>query len=287
MTRERRSGAARGVAAPIIRHRARNARGAAWLGAVFAVGLLCACSRGGDWRTPPPPEDEQAQGQTGYTPPPRVTSAQRLGDGRIELSGLGDPNAPVRLASPDGGAFGALTDGRGLFSLILPSASAVRLFGLSETVAGRPIQGEGYLAVLPAPGRAAMLLRAGAGAHAPGASSNAPEVAAVDFDAGGGAVVSGLAHPGSVLRLTLDGRSGGEARADAQGRFSFALAAMLKPGDHDLTIQSPGGQAEAQFSVSRSGPISGLPFRGQRQAGDWRIDWLTPAGGQQTTLIMD
>ena len=79
----------------------------------------------------------------------------------------------------------------------------------------------------------------------------------------------------------------GEARADAQGRFSFALAAMLKPGDHALVVQSPGGQAGARFSVSRSGPISGLPFRGERQAGDWRIDWLTPAGGAQTTLIMD
>ena len=78
-----------------------------------------------------------------------------------------------------------------------------------------------------------------------------------------------------------------EARADAQGRFSFALAAMLKPGDHALVVQSPGGQAGARFSVSRSGPISGLPFRGERQAGDWRIDWLTPAGGAQTTLIMD
>jgi hypothetical protein len=89
------------------------------------------------------------------------------------------------------------------------------------------------------------------------------------------------------LRLVLDGQPGGEARADAQGRFSFALAAMLKPGDHELTIQSAGGRSDARFSVSPPGPISGLPFRGQRQAGDWRIDWLTPAGGQQTTLIMD
>jgi hypothetical protein len=272
---------------PIIRHRARNARAAVWAGALVAAGLLAACGRGGDWRTPQAPADESAQGQIGYTPPPRFTSVQRLADGQVELNGLADPNVRIRLGSPDGVAFDAVTDGRGLFTLTVPAAAAVRLFGLSEDVAGRVIQGEGYLAVLPAPGRAAALLRAGGGAHAPGASSDAPQVAAVDFDAGGGAVVSGVAHPGSALRLTLDGQPGGDARADAQGRFSFALAAMLKPGDHELTVQSPGGQADAHFSVSRAGPISGLPFRGQRQAGDWRIDWLTPAGGQQTTLIMD
>ena len=254
---------------------------------LVAAALLAACGRSGDWRTPQAPTDEQAQGQVGYTPPPRFTSAQRLDDGEITLGGLADPNVRIRLASPDGAAYGAVTDGRGLFTLTAPAAAAVRLFGLSEDVAGRIIQGEGYLAVLPAPGRVAVLLRGGGGAHAPGASSDAPEVAAVDFDAGGGAVVSGVAHPGSTLRLVLDGRPAGEARADGQGGFSFALAAMLKPGDHELTIQSSGGQADARFSVSRAGPISGLPFRGERQAGDWRIDWLTPAGGQQTTLIMD
>ena len=254
---------------------------------MLLVAALSACSRGGDWRSPPAPADESAQGQVGYTPPPRITSAQRLADGQLALGGLAEPNVRVRLASPDGAAYGAVTDGKGLFKLAVPGAPAVRLFGLSETVAERLIQGEGYLAVLPAPGRAAVLLRAGGGAQAPGARSNGSEIAAVDFDAGGGAVVSGVARPGSALRLVLDGQAGAEARADAQGRFSFALAARLKPGDHALVVQSPGGQASARFSVSRSGPISGLPFRGERQAGDWRVDWLTPAGGAQTTLIMD
>ena len=220
-------------------------------------------------------------------PPPRFTSAQRLGDGQIQLGGRADPNVRVRLGSPDGTAYGAVTDGKGLFSLTVPAAASVRLFGLSENIAGRLVQGEGYLAVLPAPGRAAVLLRAGAGAHLPGANSDAPQVAAVDFDSGGGAVVSGVAHPGLALRLMLDGQPAGEAKADARGRFSFPLAAALNSGDHELTIQSPGGQADARFSVSRAAPISGLPFRGARQAGDWRIDWMTPAGGEQTTLIMD
>jgi hypothetical protein len=275
----------------IIGHSAQKTRGVetarTWLAIVLLVGLGAGCSRGGDWRTPPAPADESAQGQVGYTPPPRFTSAQRLDDGQIQLGGTADPNVRVRLGSPDGTVYDAVTDGQGLFSLTLPVAASVRMFGLSEDIAGRRVQGEGYLVVLPAPGRAAVLLRAGAGAHAPGASSDAPQLAAVDFDAGGGAVVSGVAHQGLVLRLMLDGQSAGEAKTDAQGRFSFPLAAALNSGDHDLAIQSPGGQTDAHFSVSRAAPISGLPFRGQRQAGDWRIDWLTPAGGEQTTLIMD
>jgi hypothetical protein len=132
---------------------------------------VTACGRGGDWRTPPAPADESAQDQAGYTPPPRFTSALRLGDGQIEIGGLADPNAPIRLASPDHTVYAAVADGKGLFSLTLPAATSVRLFGLSETVSGRVLQGEGYLAVLPAPGRAAALLRAGGGAHAPGATS--------------------------------------------------------------------------------------------------------------------
>jgi hypothetical protein len=274
-------------AAPIIRHRGRNASGAAVVGLLAAAGLLAACGRGGDWRSPAPQQDQPAEGQTGYVPPPRFTAVERLADGAVRLSGAADPNVRVRVASPDGVAYFAASDAKGVFSVTAPAAAAVRLFGLSETLANRVIQGEGYLAVLPAPGRPAVLLRAGAGAHAPGASSIAPQVVAVDLDGGGGAVVSGVARPGSALRLTLDGRHDGDARADAKGRFAFALAAVLKPGDHQLSVQSAAGQDDARFSVGQAPPISGLPFRAARQAGDWRVDWLTPAGGEQTTLVMD
>ena len=267
----------------IIRHHARNASLA--LAAALA---LAACSRGGDWRTPRSP-DQGADSQNGYVAPPRFTAAARLSDGETEIVGRADANSHVRLSTPDGATFDAVTDSRGAFSLAVPAAKTVRLFGLSEDKDARRVQGEGYLAVMPSPGRPAVMLRAGVGAQAPGPPPALARITAVDFDAGGTGVASGLARPGTVLKLFLDGaaRADGEVRADGQGRFSFALATALKPGDHDLLIQFSGGEDHVRFNVSPSEPISGLPFRAERQTGDWRIDWLTPGGGEQTTLIMD
>jgi hypothetical protein len=191
------------------------------------------------------------------------------------------------MASPDGTAFTATTDSRGAFSLAVPAPTAVTLFGLSETGAGRPIQGEGYVALLPTPGRPAALLRAGVGAQAAGAGAVGPAVTAIDFDASGDTVVSGFARPGQPIRLAVDGTAGGEVHADAQGRFSFTLAEPLKPGDHAVVVQSQAGQASARFTIGPATPISGLPYSGRRVANGWRVDWLTPSGGEQTTLIMD
>jgi hypothetical protein len=265
----------------IIGHRRRIASG------LLAAGLLASCGRGGDWRTPPAAEQAASSGQAGYVTPPRFTAAARLGDGQIEIVGRADANAEVRLGSPDGTAYEATTDSRGAFSLAMPPATTVRLFGLSEEVRGRRIQGEGDLAVIPAPGRLAALLRAGVGAQTPGKAAASPQITAVDFDAGGGTVASGLARPGAALKLSVDGGAAVEGRADNQGRFSFPLAAALKRGDHQLLVQSASGQAQVHFTLAPAAPIAGLPFRAERQAGDWRIDWLTPGGAAQTTLIMD
>jgi len=273
----------REVARPIIRQRAAIARAAA----LVLIAALAACSRGGDWRSPA--SSQAAASSAAYGAPPRFTAAGRLGDGEIEIVGRATPNAHIRLASPDGAAYAGTTDSRGAFSIALPAASEVRLFGISEATPGRPIQGEGYLAVLPAPGRAAVLLRAGTGAQAGGPLPPKPMIVAVDFDAAGDTVFSGLARPGQPLRLAVDGMASPEVRADAVGRFSVTLDKPLKAGTHSVVVQSQGAPAAppVRFSITAAAPVSGLPFRGQRLAAGWRIDWLTPSGGEQTTLIMD
>ncbi|HLI67526.1 MAG TPA: Ig-like domain-containing protein [Caulobacteraceae bacterium] len=275
-----------GRSAPIIGERRWNASAARWLAIAAAVALASACGRGGDWRTPAG-AGKTADSAAGYVSPPRFTAADRRADGQVEIVGRAQPNAHIQLATPDGTVFAAVTDSRGAFSLAVSAAPAVRLFGLSETEAGRPVRGEGYLAILPTPGRPAAVLRAGAGAQALSPPAGKLALTAVDFDSGGGAVVSGLARPGAPVRLTVDNGAGGETRADADGRFSFTLAAALKPGDHVLVVQSANGRAQARIQVSPGEAISGVPFRGRRQSGGWRIDWLTPAGGEQTTLILD
>jgi hypothetical protein len=277
----------RGLASSIIRARRANARALA--GVLVVAAFAAACGRGGDWRTPAQ-SSQAASSQAGYTPPPLFTAAARLGDGDVEIVGRADKNSHIRLTSPDGASFAAVTDSRGAFSVAVPRPQAVRLFGLAEDVGGRQVRGEGYLAVVPAPGQAGVVLRAGTGAESLGPPSAAARIAAVDFDSGGVAAVSGVARPGSSLKLVVDGGTGVEVRANAQGRYSLTLAAALKPGDHQLTVQSGQTLAQAHFRVSPAEPISptgGLPFRGLRQADAWRIDWLTPAGGEQTTLVID
>jgi hypothetical protein len=256
----------------------------------LALGLglaLAACHRGGaDWReaqsSPTTPEVE-----SDYVRPPQALLATRLPDGGLSLSGRSKPSVRVRLSSPSGPAYGATADENGGWSILVPPSPDVRLFGLSEEINGRLVQGEGYIALLPPPGRTGVLLRAGGGADPLEVASTTPELVAVDFDAGGASVVSGVARQRQPLRLTLDKAQAAESRADAAGRFAIGLAAMLRRGDHTLTIEQGGRQAVARVHVSPPPPISGPPYRGVREAGDWRVDWTTPGGGVQTSLVID
>jgi len=208
-------------------------------------------------------------------------------NGGVALTGRTDPEARVRLLSPDGGAYGVTAGADGVWTLAMPPTQVVRLLGVSEVIGSRAVQSLGYLAVEPAPGQPAILLRAGAGSQALAIATSAPRIAAVDFDGAGGVVISGFGRPGVPVKVQLDGAVAGEARPDSGGRFSVTPSFALKPGLHQAEAQSAVGQDHAAFAVSPAPAISGLPFVGQRQANDWRIDWLTPAGAVQTTLVFD
>ncbi len=254
---------------------------------VAALALLAGCGRSGaDWREGRP-EPQKETLAAGYLRPPQVTGAARAGDDGAVLSGQGEAGVRLRLVSPDGGAYGATDDDGGHWRMTLPASAQVRLFGLSEEISGRVVQSEGYVAVLPPPGRPAVLLRAGGGA-APLFEQHGLEIAAIDFDAAGGAVISGAAKPGAVLRAMIDGASAGETHAGPRGHYAVALTSALKPGAHQLQIQSAGAAVQAAIAVSPPPRSSGdLPYRGERVDGGWRIDWLTPGGGPQTTLVLD
>ena len=218
---------------------------------------------------------------------PRSPGRCARADSGTVLSGQGAADVRLRLASPDGGAYGATADDSGRWSVALPASADVRLFGLSEEIAGRVIQGEGYVAVMPPPGRPAVLLRAGGGA-APLTDTPAVEISAIDFDSAGGGVISGTAKAGAPLRAVIDGAAAGETHANPRSHFSMALTSVLKPGRRQIQIQSAGGGAQASVNVTPPpAAITGLPYRGQRVDGGWRIDWLTPGGGPQTTVVFD
>lgn len=260
------------------------------LGTLALAAGLAACGRGGAaWRpadTPAPPSPEES----GYLRPPLPRSAQRAPGGGVVLSGRSGPQVRVRLSSPppNSVAYGATARDDGEWSITTPASPDVGLFGIAEELVGRDVQGEGYIAVLPGPGPAGVLLRAGGGASVlVNPPATGVRIATVDYDGSGAAVVSGLARPGAAVRLFVDGVAAGEARAGERGRFSISLTSSLKPGDHEARVDSVDQSAAAKFALDHPRPISGLPYHGERLPAGWRIDWLTPGGGEQTTLIFD
>lgn len=243
----------------------------------------CGAGDGGAWRA------ERAKGapaaEAGYLSPPLTLAVGRTADGRVRLSGSAAPGATVRLGQPNGESLSALADAGGGWIAVAPAAADVRLFGLSMTSGGRSVQSEGYLAVLPEGGAAQ--LRAGAGAQVLSAPSRRPRILAIDHDHDGAAIVSGVGTVGADVGLRVDRAARGASAVDQRGRFTIALNQPLSPGDHEFEVAAEGGEDVIALPISRPvSPASG-PFRAERTARGWRIDWMTPGGAVQTTLLID
>jgi len=253
------------------------------LAAVLApVIALVACA-------PPPPGQRStpaASGaELGYAPPPAATGAARLTGGRVMLSGTTAPGNRVRLATPTGAAYFAPADPQGAWRVILPPADGVRLFGLSAPMSGRVVQAEGYLAVTPR--GEAVQFRAGSGALVLGPPGRGVALLAVDFDGKGGTVLSGSAPAGGPVKIEVDGQARGPATADATGRFMLALNEPLSAGDHLVAVSAAAAGQQATLTISKAPPLNSGPFRATGVVDGWRVDWLTPGGGVQSTVLLE
>lgn len=223
----------------------------------------------------------KAAGEAGFEAAPRVVAIEPLPGGGLLIRGEGAAGAPLRLASPDGRAFESQAAADGVWTMRLVTSGEPGLFGLSSQVAGRPVQAEGYVALAPG---AAALLRPGSGARRIGAVQAGFHLDAVDIDASGGAVVSGYAAPGAAVTASVDGAVAGESVAGASGAFSVSL---VEPVGKAITVRSGGAEGTvAVAGVRPSRPAHG-PYAIARRDDAWRIDWMTPGGGLQTTLLLD
>jgi hypothetical protein len=222
--------------------------------------------------------------ETAYLAPPAVDTI-RSGPGGLVLSGVAPVDGKVRLATPTGEALFAPAGAHGRWTISLPPAQQPRIFGLSVAVGGRQAQAEGYVLVTQA-GQAA-LLRAGAGAQRIDRPAH-PGLTAIDYDKGGGVVVSAAAPPGATVILRLDGREAGLGRADADGRYeaSFGPPAPIRPGQHQVQVSGDGFSDQATITVSPAAPLADGPLRSQLTPAGLRVDWMTPGGGVQTTLLI-
>ncbi len=248
---------------------------------VGALVFVAGCDRPGPHAMARGDARRATANESAYHPAPALESVAR-GGGRVVLSGRAQPSAPVRLATPDGHVSTVITGRDGVWRVVLPPSPDMRLYSLSMIDGGRIVQSEGYLALAP---DMVAQLRAGAGATIYGATEGSPRVTAVDFDSKGGCVVSGVATPGRAVAVRIDGVDRGGVRADATGRLALALNEPIAVGPHALTLVAGERQATVTADITPPGPMPSIPLRATRTTDGWRVDWTTPGGGLQTTLL--
>jgi hypothetical protein len=250
---------------------------------LIAIGLLTLLPACGAPANTDGANEAAASSEQQYQAAPELTGAS-FPQGRIELIGRAAPGAAVRLTSPGAPPQFATADAGGAWTLTVPATGAARLFGLSMSAGGRVVQAMGYLAV--APGVIARL-RVGGGAEVLTPPGRKLAALALDYDSKGAATLSGLARPGESVGLRTDGVERGQAPTDQSGRFTLSLSEPLSAGAHDFELVSPSGSIRFSAQIAGPAPLTGTPYAAQRQGAGWRIDWMTPGGGEQTTLILD
>jgi hypothetical protein len=246
-----------------------------------ALALLAGCDRSSPRAAARRDARRAAANESAYHPAPAVDGVTRE-DGRVVLSGRAQPGAPVRLATPEGRLVAVVASREGRWRIVLPPSPDMRLYSLSMIDGGRIVQSEGYLAVAP---DLTAQLRSGAGAAIYGAQAWSPRITAVDYDSKGGCVVSGVAAAGQAVTILIDGVDRGEVRADATGRFSLPLDEPIGAGPHRLDLMAGGQRASVSVAVTPAGAMPAIPLKAARTGYGWRVDWTTPGGGVQTTVL--
>jgi hypothetical protein len=274
--------------------RIRTARFKSMVATIGLAGLLmgsslglsgCGDSKKSEWR-PQKSASTSAQidaTESGYVAPPRVEQVSHVPAGLL-LNGVGAPSANIRLGAPTGEVIVGQADSNGLWSLTVPLGQDVRLYGLSMTREGRTVQAEGYVMITPEGSVA--LLRAGTGAWRLARASASPNILAVDVDPEGGGVISGMATPGAGLGVRVDRTPRAVGQAGDDGRFILSLSEPLAPGPHDIQVSGEGGEQRITVETSPAARLIDGPVRAQRLENAWRVDWMTPGGGVQTTFLM-
>jgi hypothetical protein len=255
-------------------------------GAFGLAGVLAACGP-----AQPVPALNAPSPELGYLQAPVLSSARLVG-GQVVLSGRAASGARVRLSSPKGQAFGTTVSDAGQWTIEVPiaanAADPLRLFGLSQDRDGRMVQAEGYVAVLPDATMPAVLLRAGTGArqiHA--AQANSAPILIADFDDLGGLAVSGSAMPSQAIKAALDGDWIAQGFAGRDGRYSLALSGSIRPGPHQVLVQVGGRTLAITIDIQPARLPGGTLYKSIRLQNGWRIDWTTPSGGVQSSVIMN
>jgi hypothetical protein len=264
-----------------------NAKAVVLASAALALTVtLGACNRSGQFPARQAQADAEAT-DSGYRAAPRVSRATKAADGAVTLTGRALPSSQVRMVTLRGLDAGPIhADGSGVWTALIGPVTEPAIYSLTEAAGGQTVQADGLIAVLPGAPTVA-LLRAGFGAQVVQDADAAPlKILAVDYDVAGAAVVSGRAPASSPVRVRVDDQPPVEGAAGPDGRFSLTLPKPLPGGGHRLQLQTPQAAAEAQVAVTPPAPPKNAPYQAHAESFGWRVDWITPGGGAQTTLLL-
>lgn len=172
--------------------------------------------------------------------------------------------------------------------MALGPATAPQVFGLSAALDNRTVQSDGYVLVTPS-GQVALLRAGGASMRIDRPPGSGFRV--IDFDRGGGLQVSAVVAPGATVILRLDGRQAAQGHADATGLYVADLPTARGSSDiatslHHLQIYGDGFSDDVRLQLAAPAPLVQGPMRSQLTGAGLRIDWMTPGGGVQSTILV-
>jgi len=145
------------------------------------------------------------------------------------------------------------------------------------------VQAVGLLFI--APDGAVARLRTGGGTQASAPSTPGLAALALDYDNQRAATLSGVSGPHETVIVRVDGVERSQTRADAGGRFVASLQ-PLTAGSHQFDVMGATQQIHFTATVDTPQTPAAAPYTAKREGQGWRIDWRTPGGGGQTTLIL-
>jgi nucleoid-associated protein YgaU len=198
----------------------------------------------------PPPSARSVPSPAAGPIPPTFDIVRIVPGGGAVIAGHAAPGAEIAIMA-DGKELGRVqADASGSW-VFVPSAqlpTGGREFTLSERLpdTGEIVAGAGSvvavvpdaagnpaLAVLAQPGGAPRVLQA---PGAPGGTAGKLALSAADYDDRGVPRFAGTAPADTAVRVYVDGRPVGDARADAQGNWTLSPGATLAPGHHTLRV---------------------------------------------------
>ncbi|HEY9235618.1 MAG TPA: hypothetical protein VIP08_11355, partial [Phenylobacterium sp.] len=92
---------------------------------------------------------------------------------------------------------------------------------------------------------------------------------------------------GAALSVHIDGRKFGEGRAGQDGRYALALTQQpLTPGRHQIDVFGDATENPVMIDATPAPALSQGPFRAASVDAGLRVDWMTPGGGAQSTILL-